>query len=135
MIDSACVFCAIVTRTAPSHVIHEDEHTLAFLDIAPLSQGHTLVVPKRHARTLLDLEPAESGQVMIAAHRVAQLLDSALSPQGFTLLQANEAVGWQTVFHVHVHVIPRWDDDGIGIPTLPSRDPGDLTTLARRITG
>lgn len=126
-----CAFCAIVAGTAPAYRILEDEHCLAFLDIAPFSTGHTLVVPKAHARTLLDMAEPDAGRVLATASRVARRIAEVLAPEGFTLLQTNEAAGWQTVFHVHLHVIPRWREDGILPPALPPRRSDDLPEIAR----
>ena len=128
-----CAFCGIAAGSSPAHVLYEDDVTVAFLDIAPLTRGHALVIPKAHARTLLDMDEDLAGAVMVSARRVAEIPQRSLDPEGFTLLQANEAVGWQTVFHMHVHVIPRWRTDGIGPPALPPRRGDDLATLARSI--
>ena len=131
--EDPCVFCSIINGSAPAYRVYEDEATLAFLDIGPFTRGHTLVVPKIHARTLLDMAPDRAGRLMESAARVAALLRDALTPDGFTLLQANEPAGWQTVFHVHVHVIPRWVGDGIAPPAMPTRTPDDLAAVARAI--
>ena len=123
-----CVFCAIVEGRLPAHVVRSDERTFAFLDINPATSGHTLVVPRAHARTLLDLDPADASAMMAAAQSVALMLDRTLQPEGLTLFQANEPAGWQTVFHVHVQVLPRWSDDGLVPPWTPA--PGDEAELA-----
>lgn len=129
-----CVFCAIVDGRAPAHVIRSDERTIAFLDINPATSGHTLVVPRTHARTLLDLDRADATAMMAAAQSVALMLDRSLRPEGLTLFQANEPAGWQTVFHVHLHVLPRWSDDGLVPPwTVTPGDEGELAAVARRI--
>lgn len=135
MSDSdACVFCAIVEGRGPAHIVRSDERTVAFLDINPATSGHTLVVPRVHARTLLDLDPVDAAAMMAAAQSVALMLDRALQPEGFTLFQANEPAGWQTVFHVHLHVLPRWSDDGLVPPwTVTPGDEAELAAVARRI--
>jgi histidine triad (HIT) family protein len=130
----ACVFCAIIDGRAPAHVVHSDERTIAFLDINPATSGHTLVVPRVHARTLLDLDLADATAMMAAARSVAVVLDRTLRPEGLTLFQANEPAGWQTVFHVHLHVLPRWSDDGLVPPwTVTPGNPVELAAVAERI--
>ena len=129
-----CVFCAIVVGRAPAHVIHSDDRTVSFLDINPATSGHTLVVPRAHARTLLDLDRADALAMMAAGQSVARLLTRTLRPDGLTLFQANEPAGWQTVFHVHLHVLPRWSDDGLVPPwTVTPGDPVELAATAERI--
>lgn len=127
---SDCPFCAIVAGTAPAHRLYEDGHTLAFLDRAPLTRGHALVIPKQHARTLLDITPVTAGHLMAIARDLAERASDTLQPDGFTLIQANEPAGWQSVFHVHVHVIPRWLDDGVAAPPASTHSPDDLAALA-----
>lgn len=112
----SCVFCAIVEGSAAAWPVYEDEDCLAFLDINPATPGHTLVVPKRHATDLLDLDEGAAQDVMRATHRVARLLDERLSPAGLNVVQATRAAAWQTVFHMHLHVIPRYADDGLTPP-------------------
>ena len=130
----ACEFCAIVEGRGPAHIVRSDERTIAFLDINPATRGHTLVVPRAHARTLLDLDPADATAMMAAAQAVAVQLQRTLQPEGFTLFQANEPAGWQTVFHVHLHVLPRWSDDGLVPPwTLTPGDPAELAAVADEI--
>jgi histidine triad (HIT) family protein len=115
----SCVFCAIVAGQSASYVVHEDERTVSFLDIDPVTFGHTLVVPRRHSRTVLDVDPDDAAAVMRAGVDVARILDAALHPDGFSLFQANEPAGWQVVFHLHLHVIPRWFDDALIRPWSP----------------
>lgn len=108
-----CIFCAIVAGQATSHPVYEDEHCLAFLDVNPLTRGHTLVVPRRHAADLLALSEDDAQHVMRATHRVAFLLEARLQPAGINLVQANRAAAMQTVFHMHMHVVPRYEGDGL----------------------
>lgn len=129
-----CEFCDIVDATDRAFVVYEDDRTVAFLDQCPASRGHTLVVPRRHAATLLDIEPEDAGAVMAAAVRVARVLQEALEPNGFTLLQANEIAGWQSIFHVHLHVIPRWDENELESPWWPQKaDLDELREVAEEI--
>jgi histidine triad (HIT) family protein len=108
-----CVFCAIVAGQAPAEVVYEDEHTLAFMDINPAVRGHVLVVPKRHARDIFDVSEEDAGQVMRTVVRVARAVEKALQPDGLNLIQANRRAAMQSVFHFHMHVVPRWWDDGL----------------------
>ena len=117
-----CVFCRIVARQIPATVVHEDEHTLAFMDLGQVNPGHVLVALKRHAPTLTDLTADEAAQVMRSAHRVAAAQRASFDPPGLTLLQANGAAGDQTVFHFHLHLLPRHVGDGVAL-AWPRKDP------------
>jgi histidine triad (HIT) family protein len=108
-----CIFCRIAGGEAPAHVVYEDEHTIAFLDINPVSRGHTLVIPKRHYRDLLGMPAEELAAVVAAAQRVAGALIEGLRASGVNLLQATGAAAGQTVFHFHLHLIPRYENDGL----------------------
>lgn len=120
------MFCRIVEGTSPARVVHEGELTLAFLDINPAGRGHTLVIPRSHLRTLAGTPPHVAGAVFAAASDVARLIQERLAPDGLTVLQANEAAGWQEVFHLHVHLIPRWEGDRLARPWVPTPAAGDV---------
>jgi histidine triad (HIT) family protein len=111
---SDCVFCKIVDGQLPSMKIDEDDKTLTFMDIHPLSSGHCLVVPKRHAATIYEADVGDLEAAMGAAKRVAVAIQEALRPDGLNVLQANGAAAFQSVPHFHLHLIPRWTDDGKG---------------------
>lgn len=129
-----CIFCAIVAGQATGWRVYEDDDSVAFLDVNPATPGHTLVVPRRHAVDLLALTEGEAQAVMRAAHRVAHLLEARLAPAGLNLVQATGAAAWQTVFHMHLHVVPRYDGDGLSAPWQPAAaDPATLTELRDRI--
>ncbi len=129
-----CVFCAIITGVVPCHAVYEDERTLAFLDISPATAGHTLVVPKVHADDLFDIGADDAVAVIRTVKRVAMQIDEHLSPHGLTVAQTNRSAGWQDVFHFHVHVVPRWDDDDLVPPWSPHPgDPDDLERIAALI--
>jgi histidine triad (HIT) family protein len=131
-----CVFCGIVARTVPAHTILEDEGTLAFLDLNPATEGHTLVVPRQHADDLLTVDADTAAAVMRTATRVARLLDERLAPDGLTLFQANRTAGWQDVFHLHLHLVPRWEGDDLTRPwTSRPGDPAALAATAARLRG
>jgi histidine triad (HIT) family protein len=117
-----CVFCRIVAGELPAARVHEDEHTLAFMDIGQVNPGHVLVASKRHAATLLDLTAEEAGAALQTARRVGLAIKAAFDPPGMTLLQANGREGEQTVFHFHLHVVPRHAGDGMTLG-WPRHDP------------
>ena len=109
-----CVFCKIRDSQIPSLRIFEDDRTLAFMDINPVTHGHCLVIPKAHAATLFDAEVEDLQAVIAAAQQVARAIREALAPDGLNMLQANGAAAFQSVPHFHVHLIPRWANDGKG---------------------
>jgi histidine triad (HIT) family protein len=129
-----CVFCKIIAGDIPCHRVFENDHMLAFLDIAPLSQGHTVVIPKRHSERLEQLDP----EVVAAIGRQLGLLGrrvvSATAAEGYNVLQNNGRVAGQVVPHVHFHIIPRRSDDGLGYRwNAKSAAQDELAALARRI--
>jgi histidine triad (HIT) family protein len=126
---SECVFCRIRDGQIPSVKIHEDERTLTFMDINPLSPGHCLVVTRRHAVTLFDADLEDLQAAVATAKHVAGAIREALRPDGLNLLQANGAAAFQSVPHFHLHLIPRWANDGKGFDwTLV---PGDREAITR----
>ena len=132
--SDSCVFCAIVAGRAPATVVYEDEHTLAFMDINPATRGHVLVVPKRHARDILDVREEDALHVMRTVLRVARAVEQALQPDGLNLIQANRRAAFQSVYHYHVHIIPRWWGDGIAPPWRHAPgDPDELCEVGERI--
>jgi histidine triad (HIT) family protein len=128
-----CIFCAIVAGDAPAHRIHEDEHVVAFMDIAPVGDGHLLIVPKAHSENLLDTDPAALAAVMSLSRRLAQALKRALAPDGIGVHQLNGAAAGQTVFHYHMHLIPRNHGDPIAFHGRKPGDPARLAENAKRI--
>ncbi len=126
MLDQ-CIFCAIAARQAPAIVIYEDEYTMAFMDINPATRGHVLVIPRAHARDLLDVSEDDLLHVMRTVQRIARAVDQTLQPDGINLIQANRIAAFQSVYHFHVHVIPRWIGDGIAPPWRHA--PGDPEVL------
>jgi histidine triad (HIT) family protein len=101
MAEAACVFCRIVAGVKPAHAIFANDDVVAFLDVSPAADGHSLVVPRVHCRNLLDAPPPVAAAVMAGAQDVARLLVSSLDAEGVTLFQANEPAGWHDVFHLH----------------------------------
>lgn len=129
-----CIFCKIVAGEIPAHVIYEDERTLAFLDVAPSVPGHTLLIPKLHAEDVWTIDPDEFATVAISAQKVAQQLRDRLQPDGMNLINSCRPAGWQTVFHLHVHVIPRFAGDSLAPPWRPTpAEPEALAEMAQRL--
>jgi histidine triad (HIT) family protein len=131
--DPHCVFCRIVAGEAPAYVVAEDDRSVAFLDRAQATEGHTLVVPRAHSTDIWAITQPDLIAVMLMAKKIAQLLDEQLHPDGLNLTQSNRAAGWQDVFHFHVHVVPRWSGDGL-TPPWTSSSPSEsqlAATLAR----
>ena len=109
-----CVFCMIRDGKIPSAKVYDDERTLAFMDLNPLTRGHCLVATKAHAATLYDAEPEDLKAAIATAKKVAGAIRKSLNPDGLNLLQANGAAAFQSVSHFHLHLIPRWTGDGKG---------------------
>jgi len=122
-----CIFCAIIEGKAPAEMVYEDESVVAFMDINPANAGHTLVVPRQHVRDIFDIGEETAAAVMRAVVRVARAIKAALQPDGVNLLQASGRAAFQSVFHFHIHVVPRWWDDDIMLPWHPR--PGDPTAI------
>jgi histidine triad (HIT) family protein len=125
-----CIFCKIVAGDMPATKIDEDEHTVAFMDIAPWTRGHALVIPKTHARDLGEIDEADLAAVTAMAKRVALRQKEVLRAEGVNLLNAFGAAAWQTVFHFHLHVIPRYADDGMQVPARPGAGGGEAEIRA-----
>ena len=131
---SNCIFCSIIGGDIPSHKIYEDELFLAFLDIFPASKGHTLVIPKEHHADIHAMSADLYGAMASVAKNVADLLMNKLSSEGTTIMQMNRQAGWQTVFHAHMHVIPRWEGDALHKPwDIAPASPDGLANLIRLI--
>ena len=109
-----CVFCKIRDGQIPSIKLHEDARTLCIMDINPLNAGHCLVLTRAHAPTIFDADPADLAAAITTAQRVARAQQTALRPDGLNMLQANGAAAFQSVPHFHLHLIPRWTNDGKG---------------------
>ena len=109
-----CVFCRIRDGQIPSTRVYEDDRTIAFMDINPLNEGHTLVIPRVHAATLFEADEADLQAAIATARRVARAIREAIRPDGLNLLQANGAAAFQSVPHFHFHLVPRYTGDGKG---------------------
>ena len=131
-----CVFCKIVAGELPSERVDEDEHTVAFMDVNPGTRGHALVVPRNHSRNLYEIGDDDLCHTALAAQRLARRMRDRLECEGVNLVNSCEAAAWQTVFHFHVHVIPRFSDDPLRLPWTPAAaDADELAAVAAQLRG
>ena len=126
--DPDCIFCKIAAGELPSTVVDEDERTITFMDINPATRGHALVIPREHSRDLTDVPEEDLLACTAAARRLAARVPERLDANGVNLLNSCGATAWQTVFHFHIHVIPRYADDPLRLPWVPG--PGDEEQIA-----
>ncbi len=134
MRDPDCIFCKIVAGELPATIVDEDERTISFMDIAPATRGHALVIPREHSPDLLGIEADDLTAVSLAAKRLAGLVKERLGADGVNLLNACGAVAFQTVFHFHVHVIPRYEGDAMRLPWVPAPgDPDEIAAAAQEL--
>jgi histidine triad (HIT) family protein len=134
--DPDCLFCRIISGELPSTRVDEDERTVAFMDINPATRGHVLVVPREHAADLLEIPDEDLAAVAAMGRRIAQRQKDRLGADGVNLLNSCGKAAWQTVFHFHLHVIPRYATDPLRLPWEPA--PGDreeIASAARELTG
>ncbi len=136
MSETDCIFCKIVAGELPAEIVDQDERTIAFMDIAPATRGHALVIPRAHATDLLGVAAADLEAVALGAQRLAKRMRETLGADGVNLLNACGAAAWQTVFHFHVHVIPRYGGDPLQLPWVPSAgDPEQIAAAAQELGG
>jgi histidine triad (HIT) family protein len=134
--DAANIFAKILRGEMPAARVFEDEHVYAFMDVFPQSRGHTLVIPKHStARNLLDEEPERLSYVILGVQRVARAVRAALDPDGLMIFQTNGAPAGQTVYHLHFHILPRWEGEPRTLPHVSGRmaDLEELKALAAQI--
>jgi histidine triad (HIT) family protein len=123
-----CLFCKIAAGQLPATIVAEDERTLAFMDINPATRGHALVIPRTHADDLHAIETADLHACAVAAQRLADRMRARLGADGVNLINSCGAAAWQTVFHFHLHVVPRYVGDPLELPWVPA--PGDMGEIA-----
>lgn len=116
------IFTKIIKGEIPCAKVYEDNNVFAFMDAGQVNTGHVLVASKNPAETILDLDEETAAALFRAAHRIAKAIDIAFHPEGFTILKANKPAGFQTVPHVHLHILPRWNDHGVEL-TWPRKEP------------
>jgi len=134
-----CVFCRIVAKEIPAAVVYEDELAIAFMDAGQVNPGHVLVAAKGHAENLYELDDAQASALLRAAARLARAIRAAYQPQGLSVYQANGRAAWQSVFHYHMHLVPRHEGDGMML-TWPAKNPpreklAEYATAIRRELG
>lgn len=135
MSDPDCIFCKIVAGELPATIVDEDERTVSFMDIAPATRGHALVIPRTHTPDLLSVDEHDLAAVTSACKRLAKRISERLDADGVNLVNSCGAAAWQTVFHFHVHVIPRYADDPLRLPWTPSPgDPPEIAAAAQELT-
>lgn len=122
-----CVFCSIVSGDIPAIRVYEDAETLSFMDINPGNPGHLLVIPKQHYRNIFDIPHATAGKIMEVGAKIAGVIKDVLNPDGLNLFQSSEAAAFQSVFHFHLHLLPRWESDSLLLPWKPK--PGDMDEI------
>ena len=136
MADPECIFCKIVAGELPARIVDEDERTIAFMDIAPATRGHALVIPRAHSTDILSVAPEDLSAVALASQRLAARAKERLGADGVNLLNSCGRAAWQTVFHFHVHVIPRYDGDPLRLPWVPGEgDQEQIALAAQELSG
>lgn len=128
--NGPCAFCAIVERQSPARIVFESRTALAFFPTTPATTGHTLLIPKRHIRDLWDFSPSEDADLVAQILPLARALRSALRPDGFNVINSAGVAATQSVPHFHIHLLPRWYDDGFG-PLWPAKIEADEAELDR----
>ncbi len=128
MADPDCIFCKIVAGDLPATIVAEGERSIAFMDIQPASRGHVLVIPRAHCKDVHEIEPEDLRAVAVMAQELAKRMRDVLGAHGVNLLNSSGAAAWQTVFHFHMHVIPRYEGDPLRLPWVPAK--GDMDEIA-----
>jgi histidine triad (HIT) family protein len=133
--DPDCIFCKIVAGEVPSTRVEESERAIAFMDLSPATRGHVLVIPRDHAADLLAIGPEDLAACAALAQRVAARQVERLGADGVNVINSSRAAAWQTVFHFHMHVIPRFDGDPLRLPWVPAPgEPEEIAAAARELT-
>jgi histidine triad (HIT) family protein len=134
--DPNCIFCKVLADEIPSEVIDSDERTVTVMDINPATRGHAVVITRTHAPDITELGDEDLLAAMQAARRVVERMGETLQPDGFNILHNIGRAAWQSIFHFHVHVVPRYADDPLQLPWVPEpADPDELARVAAEIRG
>lgn len=132
-----CIFCKIIEGSIPAEIVYEDEHAIAFMDIMPLTEGHTLLIPKKHCENVYELSEEEASNLLKVVPKIANVLKETFKPSGLNLLQNNGSFAGQSVFHFHLHFIPRYDEtDGIEMswnPKIEEYTPEKIKGIAEKV--
>jgi histidine triad (HIT) family protein len=132
--DPDCVFCKVVAGEIPSEVVDSDERTVTVMDINPATRGHVVVMPRAHTENLLTVGEEDLAATMAAVRRIVTRMNDTIRPAGFNILNNMGRAAWQSIFHFHVHVIPRYEDDPLQLPWLPEpADPEELASVAAEL--
>jgi histidine triad (HIT) family protein len=136
MSDPDCIFCKVLAHEIPAEFLWEEDETAAFMDINPWTRGHALVIPRNHSTDLLEIPQADLAATAAGAKRLAQMQKDRLGCDGVNLLNSCGSAAWQTVFHFHVHAIPRYANDPLQLPTRPQQASSeDLAGVAAELRG
>lgn len=133
MKDSNCIFCKITSGEIPSHTIYEDESFKVIFDISPATKGHAIIIPKNHAKNIFELSEEDASKIFVVAKKVASALNEVLQCDGFNILQNNGKIAGQTVFHLHVHLIPRYKDDNLVLSWKQGDPAKELDEIAEKV--
>lgn len=128
-----CIFCKILAGEIPSTTVYEDDDFKAILDVNPAARGHVIILPKRHAANIYELPDEDASKVMVVAKKIATAVRDAFHCDGVNILQNNGEAAGQTVFHLHVHVIPRFEGDTVNVGWKPGDMPEDMDVIAKEI--
>jgi len=129
-----CLFCKIISGEIPSNKVYEDENVLAFLDINPVNHGHTLVIPKRHVANIEEASEEQLAQVMSVIKKIGQSIKDGLGVKGYNVMENNDSVAGQIISHLHFHIIPRHEGDGLKLwPSRRSYEGGQAEEILAKI--
>jgi histidine triad (HIT) family protein len=132
--DPDCIFCKVVAGEIPGEIVDSDERTITVMDINPATRGHVVVIPRNHSTDLLDVSEEDLTATMAAVRRMVRRMQETIRPAGFNVLNNMGRAAWQSIFHFHVHVIPRYEDDPLELPWLPQpADPEELASVAAEL--
>jgi len=134
--DPDCIFCKVIAGEIPGEMVDSDDRTVTVMDINPATRGHVVVIPREHAENLLSVSDEDLAAVMAAVRRICERMQDTIGPAGFNVLNNMGRAAWQSIFHFHVHVIPRYADDPLQLPWLPEpADPDELAAAASELRG
>ena len=134
MTNTDCIFCKIANGEIPSHTLYEDGECRVIFDISPASKGHAIILPKKHAANIFEISEEDASKIYVVAKKVAAALSEELHCDGVNILQNNGEAAGQTVFHLHMHIIPRYKDDTVNIKWNPTNpDEALLDQLSEKL--
>jgi histidine triad (HIT) family protein len=132
--DPDCIFCKVIAGEIPGEVVDSDDRTVTVMDINPATRGHVVVIPREHSENLLAVSEDDLAATMGAVRRITERMQETLEPDGFNVLNNMGRAAWQSIFHFHVHVIPRYREDPLQLPWVPGpADPAELASVASEL--